>query len=140
VACAVPDEDDPEPAEPEEVPDEPEERAAEPEDDAERLPPGLLSRDDPLAVPEEAREPEPPTVAVVACAEPGSVAATAPAARTLATPTPAVTADSRFMPRRLSAGGGTVWPPGLLGIGTFLPSRWVGRARAARGAGRVGHR
>jgi hypothetical protein len=55
------------------------------------------------------------------CVDPGSVAATAPAAMTLAAPTPTVTADSRFMPRRLSADGGTDRPRWLLGIGSSFP-------------------
>jgi hypothetical protein len=57
------------------------------------------------------------------------VAAIAPAATTPATPTPAVTADSRFMPRRLSADGGSGRSPGLLGIGRSFPC-WVGRRGA----------
>jgi hypothetical protein len=54
-------------------------------------------------------------------AEPGSAAATAPVASTLATPTPAVTANSRLRPRRLSIDGGTGGPPELLGIGDSFP-------------------
>jgi hypothetical protein len=49
-------------------------------------------------------------LAADAWAEPGSVAAMAPVASTLATPTPAVTADSRLIPRRRSAGGGSGRP------------------------------
>jgi hypothetical protein len=64
--------------------------------------------------------------------EPGSVTATAPAAMTPATPTPAVTAEIRFMPRRLSADGGTGRPPGLLGIGSSFPPGWLGRRGTAR--------
>jgi hypothetical protein len=55
-------------------------------------------------------------------AEPGRAAAIAPVASTLATPTPAVTADSRLRPRRLSTDGGTGGSPGLLGIGDSFPS------------------
>ncbi len=61
-------------------------------------------------------------VDVLLCVEPGSVAAMAPVASTLATPTPAVTADSRFMPRCRSAAGGAGRPVGLLGIGHPLSS------------------
>jgi hypothetical protein len=98
-------------------------------DCAERLPPAdllaeLLPDDALAAEPEEVRELEPPDAVVAACVEPGSVTATAPAATTLATPTPAVTADSRFMPRRRSADGGTGRPPGLLDIGGSFPADW----------------
>jgi hypothetical protein len=71
---------------------------------------------------DEAFEPEPPLADVdvlVSWPEPGSVAAMAPVASTLATPTPAVTTDSRFRPRRRSAAGDSGWPPGLLDIGTL---------------------
>jgi hypothetical protein len=72
---------------------------------------GPLLADEPL-LPDE-----PLPDGVLLCVEPGSVAATAPVASTLATPTPAVTTDSRFKPRRRSAAGDSGWPPGLLGIG-----------------------
>jgi hypothetical protein len=67
--------------------------------------------DDPVLaepVPDVALELEPlPVDVLVSWLEPGSVAATAPVASTLATPTPAVTTASRFIPRRRSAVGGT---------------------------------
>jgi hypothetical protein len=53
--------------------------------------------------------------------EPGSVAATAPVAITLATPTPAVTAASRLIPRRRASAGGSARPAVLLGIGIPSP-------------------
>jgi hypothetical protein len=135
VACTVPDElDEPleleepaeldEPADPVEL-DEP----VEPEDEAEPLPDGLLLDDDLPAVPDVALE-----VAPEEWVDPGSVAATAPAAMTLAAPTPTVTADSRFMPRCRSADGGTDRPRWLLGIGSSFPwldwpaPRWRRRA------------
>jgi hypothetical protein len=72
--------------------------------------------------PEPTAEPVPPAPVVVEpWAEPGSAAATAPVASTLATPTPTVTADSRLRPRRLSIDGVTGGPPGLLGIGDSFP-------------------
>ncbi|HEY1920880.1 MAG TPA: hypothetical protein VGH27_35370 [Streptosporangiaceae bacterium] len=69
-------------------------------------------------------EVEPVEVLVVleSWVEPGSVAATAPVAMTLATPTPAVTAASRLIPRRRASAGGSVRPSVLLGIG--IPSPW----------------
>jgi hypothetical protein len=73
--------------------------------------------------PELAAEPVLPVPAVAEpWAEPGRAAAIAPVASTLATPTPAVTADSRLRPRRLSTDGGTGGSPGLLGIGDSFPS------------------
>ena len=69
---------------------------------------------------------------VLWCAEPGSVAAMAPVASTLATPTPAVTADSRFMPRCRSAAAGAGRPPGLLGIGHPLSRRSDGSRSYSR--------
>ena len=59
---------------------------------------------------------------VLLCVAPGRVAAMAPVASTLATPTPAVTTDSRFMPRCRSAAGSAGRPAGLLGIGHPLSS------------------
>jgi hypothetical protein len=53
--------------------------------------------------------------------EPGSVAATAPVAITLATPTPAVTAASRLIPRRRASAGATARPSVSLGIGIPSP-------------------
>jgi hypothetical protein len=99
---------------------------------ADELPDDVLA-----AEPDELAELEPADAAVPELwVEPGSVAAIAPAATTPATPTPAVTADSRFMPRRLSADGGSGRSPGLLGIGRSFPC-WVGR-RGATPVGRAG--
>jgi hypothetical protein len=126
------------------------------EEEPERLPPELCPPDpapaledpppepwlpdpDPVLedrAPEFAAEPVPPAPAAAEpWAGPGRAAAIAPVASTLATPTPAVTADSRFRPRRLTIDGGTGGPPGLLGIGDSFPSGWGGR-RDTRGAGR----
>jgi hypothetical protein len=132
----VPDEpaelDEPaEPAEPADELDDPERLAAE-----DLLPDGLLD-DALLAVPDDALELVPADAAAAEWVEPGSVAATAPAARTPATPTPAVTADSRFMPRRLSIDGGTGRPSGLLGIGSSFPAGWVAGVAPPGGARRL---
>jgi hypothetical protein len=59
---------------------------------------------------------------VVSWVEPGSVAATAPVAITLARPTPAVTAVSRRIPRRRASAAGETRPSVLLGIGNPSPS------------------
>jgi hypothetical protein len=106
--------EDPVPEDP--APDDPAPEDAEPDD------PEPLLTDEPLPdvlLPDD----------VPWCVEPGSVAAMAPVASTLATPTPAVTADSRFMPRCRSAAGGAGRPPGLLGIGHPLSSP-RGRSRS----------
>jgi hypothetical protein len=97
------------------------------DEDPERLPPELWLPDpDPVPedpAPEWAAEPVSPAFAAAEpWVEPGRVAAIAPVASTPATPTPAVTADSRLRPRRRSIDGGTGGPPGLLGIGDCFPS------------------
>jgi hypothetical protein len=100
-----------------------------PDDPADARPEPLLA-DPLLAEPLPAEVPlladpllaEPLPAEVPLCVAPGSVAAMAPVASTLATPTPAVTTDSRFMPRRRSAAGDTGRPAGLLGIGHPLSS------------------
>ncbi len=99
------------------------------DEEPERLPPGLWLPDpDPVpgdrapAAPDFAAEPVPPDPAAAKwCAGPGSAAAIAPVASTLATPTPAVVADSRLSPRRRSIDAAAGWPPGLLGIGASFP-------------------
>ncbi|HEY2575598.1 MAG TPA: hypothetical protein VGI74_04760 [Streptosporangiaceae bacterium] len=68
---------------------------------------------------------DPVLVLVAVRAEPGSAAAMAPVASTPATPTLAVTTDSRLIPRRLSADGGNDRPPGSLDIGGSLPGNSV---------------
>jgi hypothetical protein len=133
VACTVPDEPSDEDEDDDEEPpptDEPDEL---PVPEPELLDPELAALEPDVALlpaPELADEPE--LVVLAACAEPGRVAATTPAASTLATPTPVVTAVSRRFPRRLSADGGngrgadggSGWPPGLLDIGgSLLPTR-----------------
>jgi hypothetical protein len=98
--------------------------------DAEPLPPELafpvpipVLADPPPAVLDAPPELAPPDADPAALwAEPGSAAAMAPVARALAMPTPAVTADSRLRPRRLSNDGGTDQSAGLLGIGDSFPS------------------
>jgi hypothetical protein len=60
---------------------------------------------------------------------PGSVKAIAPVASTPATPTPAVTADNRFMPRLRSTPAATGGSAGLTGI-RFPFVRWSSLARA----------
>jgi len=67
-------------------------------------------------------------------AEPGSAAAMAPVASTLATPAPAVTTESRFMPRRRSAPGETGRPRGSMGISDSSPSRWAAAAASLASA------
>jgi hypothetical protein len=105
----VPEEDEPDELVPDDpVPDEPVPEDAEPDELVPDEPEPLLA-DEPLL------DVLPPDD-VLWCVDPGSVAAMAPVASTLATPTPAVTADSRFMPRCRSAAGGTGRPAGLLGI------------------------
>jgi len=64
---------------------------------------------------------------LLVCVEAGNTAATAPAATTLATPTPTVVADSRRMPRRRSRPGGIGRSAGLTGIGYSFPC-WRARA------------
>jgi hypothetical protein len=106
------------------VPGDPEDAEPPPSDPVpEDADPGELLPDDPpevLSEPLLAEAPLPDDV--LPCVEAGSVAAMAPVASTLATPTPAVTTDSRFMPRCRSAAGGAGRPPGLLGIGHPLSS------------------
>jgi hypothetical protein len=97
------------------------------DEEPELLPPELWLPDpDPVLEdpePDLAAEPVPPAPdPAEPWVEPGRVAAIAPVASTPATPTPAVTADSRFRPRRLSADGGTRGSPGSLGIGDSFPS------------------
>lgn len=125
----MPDEELDEPVEPDEELDEPDDEPDEPSDDVPSEPP---LEDDLFAVPDEL---VPPEAAVELWVESGSVAATAPAPSRPATPTPAVTADSRFMPRRLTVDGGTGRPRGLLGIGDSFPL-WLGR-RHPEAAGRL---
>jgi hypothetical protein len=103
---------------PEDFPLDPLDVAPEPEPLEDPVPDELL-----LPVLEEPVLPEPvlPELVLLAvCVDPGSVAAMAPVAITLATPTPAVTTDSRFIPRRLRADGGSDRPPGSLDIGGSL--------------------
>jgi len=76
-------------------------------------------------VPAAAEDPAWPVVAwpcAAPCVEPGSAAAMVPDAAALATPIPAVIADSRRMPRRLSAEGVRGRLAGLTAIGPSLPS------------------
>jgi hypothetical protein len=82
--------------------------------------PEELPLDPPDVVPELELPDEPVLVVPDVWAEPGSVAAMAPVASTLATPTPAVTTDSRLIPRRLSTDGGSDRPPGSLDIAGSL--------------------
>jgi hypothetical protein len=95
--------------------------------------PGLAPLDE--LVPEDPVPGELVLVLPEVWAEPGSVAAMAPVASALATPTPAVTTDSRRLPRRLSTDGGSARPPGSLDIGgSFLVTRcWLHRHRGCGG-------
>jgi hypothetical protein len=63
-----------------------------------------------------------PFVVAALWVAPGSTAAMAPVASTPATPTPAVTADSRLMPRRRSAPAVSGRSARLTGIGFPFPS------------------
>jgi hypothetical protein len=69
------------------------------------------------------------------CVEPGKTAATAPAPITLATPTPAVAAASRRIPRRRNTPGGIGRSAGLTGIVAPFGPGWPAGAR-----GRFPHR
>jgi hypothetical protein len=109
--------EDPVPEDP--VPEDPEPEDAEPDEPFPDDPAGALP--EPL-LPEPLLAEVPLPDDVPLCVAPGSVAAMAPVASTLATPTPAVTTDSRFMPRRRSAAGDAGRPAGLLGIGHPLSS------------------
>jgi hypothetical protein len=77
-----------------------------------------------------------PVALVALWVEPGSATAITPVASTPATPTPAVTAVSRLMPRRRSIQAGTGRSAGLTGISGSLPSLvaragcWVPRLRS----------
>jgi hypothetical protein len=77
---------------------------------------------EPLLLEPVLAEPVEVLVVLESWVEPGSVAAMAPVAITLATPTPAVTAASRLIPRRRASAGGSARSAVLLGIG--IPSPW----------------